>query len=329
MLKNIGLKNKIAIITDSEDMITYDRLIKESNTFADYIAERCLVIILCSNTYECVMGYVSCLNNRIVPMMVSDKIDKASLNDLINTYSPSYLWLPKEELDRCYEKLNFKEQIYCFGKYVLLNVGQNDVVLNESLALLLSTSGSTGSKKFVRLSYKNIEVNTKSIIEALDIKESDRAITVLPLNFTYGLSIINTHLYKGATILLTSQPIYKSDFWKFFNQHSGTSFSGVPYTYEMLIKLKMLENFKESIQKLTLSGGFLDNLYQKQINEFAKTNNIEFYVMYGQTEATARVMCMRSENDSHIGSIDNVTEFTDCLTSVSDLTEYIFKMVKN
>lgn len=297
------LIGKIAIITETGEKFSYTELIKDSDTFASYIGERCLVIILCTNTYECIQSYVGCLNNKIVPMMISDKIDIESLDDLINTYKPSYLWIPKEELDRCYEIFDFKEQIYHFGRYVLLNIGKNDVVLNENLALLLSTSGSIGSRKFVRLSYKNIEANTKSIIKALEIDENDIAIITLPLNYTYGLSVINTHLYKRATILLTSYPIYKSEFWEFLNENKGTSFSGVPYTYEMLIKLKLIDKAKVSIKKMTVSGGFLDNLYQKKINEFAKNNNIEFYVMYGQTEATARVMCMRSEIDYHIGSM--------------------------
>ncbi|MBQ3545608.1 MAG: AMP-binding protein [Lachnospiraceae bacterium] len=297
------LTEKIAIITEAGKKYTYTELIKDSDTFASYIGKRCLVIILCTNTYECVLSYIGCLNNKIVPMMISDKIDIDALNDLIITYKPSYLWLPKEELNRCYDILNFKEQIYNLENYVLLDMDKSDVVLNENLALLLSTSGSTGSRKFVRLSYKNIEANTKSIIKALGIEENDRAITTLPLNYTYGLSVINTHLYKKSTILLTGYQIYKSEFWEFLNNNNGTSFSGVPYTYEMLLKLKLLDKVKVSIKKMTISGGFLDKLYQKKINEFTKNNNIEFYVMYGQTEATARVMCMRSECDYHIGSM--------------------------
>lgn len=294
----------IAVITETGYLFSYDELINESDLFASYIGNRCLVLLLCSNTIECMVGYLGCLNNKIVPMMMSDKTDRKRLKDIIDKYRPAFIWTPENYL----KNNNQYEEIYRYKRYVLLNSGHKNDRLHNSLALLLSTSGSTGSNKFVRISYENIHANTISIIKSLSIKEEDRAITVLPMNYTYGLSVINTHLYMGATILLTNYPIYKSEFWGFFNKYKGTSFSGVPYTYEMLIKLKLLDKFPKSVNVITQAGGRLEISNQKIVNDFAVENNIAFYVMYGQTEATARIMCMRADNDRHIGSIGKFIE---------------------
>lgn len=295
---------KIAVITETGCLFSYNELMNESNSFAAYIGNRCLVLLLCSNTIECIIGYLGCLNNRIVPMMLSDKTDHERLADIIDKYRPAFIWM----LENSFQNSNQYKEIYRYKSYVLLNSGHNIVNLNNSLALLLSTSGSTGSNKFVRISYENIQANTASIIKSLNIKAEDRAVTVLPMNYTYGLSVINTHLYIGATILLTNYPIYKSVFWEFINTYEGTSFSGVPYTYEMLIKLKLFNKFPKSLKVITQAGGRLEVTNQKIINEYAEINNIAFYVMYGQTEATARIMCMRADNDRHIGSMGKFIE---------------------
>ena len=100
------------------------------------------------------------------------------------------------------------------------------------------TSGSTGSPEFVRLSHNNIFSNTKSICEYLKISNNDVAITTLPISYSYGISIINTHLFMGASLILTDASLMEKKFWKMILRHKATTFGGVPYTFEMLKKLK-------------------------------------------------------------------------------------------
>lgn len=289
-----------AIVTDLGYLYSYNELENQSERFASYIDNRSVVAFLTSNSIECIVGYMGCLNNKIVPILLSESIHYEQLKIILDDYKPSYIWIP----EKCKDNFINYQQIYRMNNYVLFKLNNLRVELNDKLALLLSTSGSTGSSKLVRISYENIQTNTKSIIKALDIKKGDRAITVLPFNYTYGLSVINTHLYMGATILLTNIPVYKKEFWDFFSKYGGTSFSGVPYTYEMLIKLRLLNKFPTSVRAITQAGGSLDIIYQKEISEYAVEKNIEFYVMYGQTEATARIACMRLDNDmQHIGSV--------------------------
>ena len=110
--------------------------------------------------------------------------------------------------------------------------------LHPELALLMTTSGSTGSPKLVRQSTTNVFVNAAAIVDYLEIGEFDRAITTLPMSYTYGLSIVNSHLLAGAELLLTDISIMRREFWDFFHKEKASSIAGVPYTYEMLKRLK-------------------------------------------------------------------------------------------
>ncbi len=106
--------------------------------------------------------------------------------------------------------------------------------LHDDLALLLSTSGSTGSPKLVRLSHRNLVSNATAIAEYLDIRETDRAATTLPMSYCYGLSVIHSHLLRGAGLMLTDHSVVDDEFWELFRRHRGTAFAGVPYTFELL-----------------------------------------------------------------------------------------------
>jgi long-chain acyl-CoA synthetase len=145
-----------------------------------------------------------------------------------------------------------------FG-YVLVRLEEKlSFPLHDELALLFTTSGSTGSPKLVRISYENINSNAEAIAEYLSLSENERPITVLPMNYSYGLSIINSHLVKGATILLTARSIMEKEFWAFLKKEKATSFSGVPYTYEMLYKLRFFRMELPFLRTLTQAGGKLN-----------------------------------------------------------------------
>lgn len=167
--------------------------------------------------------------------------------------------------------------------------GSQNHRLHPDLGLLMTTSGSTGSPKLVRQSLKNVIVNAAAIGDYLEIGEFDRAITTLPMSYTYGLSVINSHIMTGATLLLTDLSIMQREFWTFFNKEKATSIAGVPYTYEMLKKLKFMNMMLPSLKVMTQAGGRLRPDLHKEFAEFADQTRRRFYVMYGQTEATARM----------------------------------------
>ncbi|AIY05452.1 AMP-dependent synthetase [Planococcus sp. PAMC 21323] len=176
--------------------------------------------------------------------------------------------------------------------------------LDEHLALLLTTSGSTGSPKFVRLSYENVFKNAESIVKYLEIKADDKPITTLPMNYSYGLSIINSHFICGATIIVTDASIVKKEFWNLCKEQGATTFGGVPFVYEMLDRLKFEDFDLPSLKTLTQAGGKLNSTLSSKFAEVCNQKGIRFFTMYGQTEATARMSYLPAEkNLDKAGSI--------------------------
>ena len=283
--------DRIALYTEAESW-TYGRLQGSAKEIATSIGVRTLVFILCSNTPESIAGYVGCLNHGIVPAMVDGKIDEELLGKLLEAYRPSCLWLPKERS----RELSGYERRLSLGGYVLLNDREPQApALHDDLALLMTTSGSTGSPKFVRLSYENIRANTESIIEYLEIDEHERAITNLPMHYVYGLSIINTHLYAGASIVVTDKTLFQKEFWQLFKEKEVTSFGGVPYTFEMLERLRFFRMKLPSLHTITQAGGKLDPELHQKFARYAEEQGKRFFVMYGASEATARMGYLPAE----------------------------------
>ena len=291
--------SRIAALDDSGKKLTYGEL-AEITASLQKSAYRKLSFNMCSNSLGSLAGYASMIEAGVVPVMLSGDIDRELLSNLLKTYEPDYIWISKETLveekeffsdylESSIDAIDITDSII-YDDYILAKtVYENVQPIYEKLALLLTTSGSTGSPKFVRQSYDNILANTESIVEYLHIGEGERPITTLPMNYTYGLSIINTHLYVGATILVTDKTLMDRGFWNFFKTEEATSFGGVPYTYEILDKLRLTRMDLPSLKTMTQAGGKLSvELHEKYANYAAETGR-EFVVMYGQTEATARM----------------------------------------
>ena len=283
--------DKIALIDDAGQTVTYQELIGYGRNLADAIGERCLVFSLCTNTIGSVLGYSAFMEHGIVPVLLNAHLEKELLRNLLETYQPEYVWLPI----KCRERIDFLPEtqlrvVYEAYDYQLIkNCGATSAVLYEKLALLLTTSGSTGSPKFVRQSYENILANARSIVQYLELNDTERPVTTLPMNYTYGLSIINSHLLVGATILLTDFGLMQKEFWHFMKEQDATSFGGVPYTYEMLDRLRFFRMDLPALRTMTQAGGKLSPELHRKFAEYANEKNKHFVVMYGQTEATARM----------------------------------------
>ncbi len=292
MWKLNEFKDNLAVITENGEKYTYAQLNAFCENLTSNIKERCLVFNLCRNEIGSLVGYVGFLNANIVPLMLKADLDDELLNECLNTYKPDYINVPSDMADR-FTKFS---KVFEGLNYTLLKTPFNhEFKLNEDLALLLTTSGSTGSPKLVRQSYKNIEANTKSIVEYLNLNETERAITTLPMNYTYGISIINTHLWVGASLILTEKGLMQKEFWTQLKDSNATSFGGVPYTYEMLYRLRFLRMDLPSLKYLTQAGGKLSPELHEKFAKWAIDNNKKFIVMYGQTEATARMSYLPAE----------------------------------
>ncbi len=161
--------------------------------------------------------------------------------------------------------------------------------LHPDLALLLSTSGSTGSPKLVRLSHENLQANAAAIAEYLGIRDTDRAATTLPMHYCYGLSVINSHLLRGAGLILTDLSVADTCFRDLFRQARGTTLAGVPYTFDLLERAGFFEMRLPHLRYVTQAGGRLAPERVARLAALGRRNGWDLYVMYGQTEATARM----------------------------------------
>ncbi len=282
--------NKLAMLDDTGCQCTYGQLREFVGEFSGMISDRTLVFVMCENTVAAAAGYVAMLSNRIVPLMLSSSLDEQMLKALIDTYSPSHIWAPA----RMKDTLSYSTVGEKWG-YVLLETGLTTPALYQELSQLLTTSGSTGSPKLVRHSYKNVEANAKNVAAAFKLDEHERAMVSLPINFTQGLSTLCSNLYVGATVLLPVAGLMQKEFWDFIKNQQATSFTGVPYSYEILDKLRFTRMTLPDLKIINQGGGRLNDAMFQKLTEYASQTGKKFIATYGSTETTSRMAYLPPE----------------------------------
>ena len=291
MMKSLFIKadspSAIAAIED-DTKLSYNELFEFADSIAQGVDARSLVLFVADNSLSSLAAYVGFLRKRIVPIMVRQDIGETLLQSLIEVYRPSHIWQQDSGND-------LGDLVWSNHSHSLVATRIGPPELYRDLALLLTTSGSTGSQKYVRLSYENIESNAISIVQYLRITSRDVAITTLPLSYTFGLSIIHSHLLAGASVVMTRYSLFDREFWSSFRDNNVTSLSGVPYTYTMLKRLHFERMELPSLRYLTQAGGHLDNALQEDFGLLCQKRGLEFFIMYGQTEGTARLSYLPPE----------------------------------
>lgn len=292
MFLDLDLKEKssIAAIDDGGRMITYGELCAFSKEFSSAIGRRTLIFVLSENAVGSLAGYVAALSSRIVPLLLSSNIDREQLARLINIYQPEYIWLPANLAGGFDHKPVFEK--YGFS---LLKTENKAYPLYGDLSLLLTTSGSTGSPKLVRHSYSNVEQNARNVAAFFDLNEQERPIAILPIQYTMGLSVVTSHLYAGSSILLMKQNLTDAGFWKFIKEEKASSFTGVPYSYEVLQKLRFTRMDLPYLKLITQGGGKLREELFRELAKYAERTGKKFIATYGQTEGTARMAYLPAE----------------------------------
>lgn len=280
----------VAAIDETGAQITYAGLANFSLHWYTHINRRALIFILSENSIGSMAGYVAALDNRVVPLIVGSATDRQLLDNLIHIYQPAYLWVP----EKLTENFAYRNVYNAYG-YSLLETRLTCFPLYEHLSLLLPTSGSTGSPKLVRHSYRNVAENAKNVAAFFELAAQDRAIAILPIQYTMGLSVVSSHLYAGATLLLVNGSLTDGHFWKFIREQKATSFTGVPYSFEILQKLRFLRMDLPHLKLITQGGGKLSPELFRALADYAATTGRKFIATYGQTEGTARMAYLPAE----------------------------------
>ncbi|MDR1015632.1 MAG: AMP-binding protein [Coriobacteriales bacterium] len=301
---------------ESGERFTYRQLLAAADGVAAPIDGRPLVALSAANTVPSLAAYLGFLRRGIPVMLLPSDMRQDVLQETLAAYRPGYLFAPLGAWER-----EAPRSLCSFRGHALFDVGElgargvagapgsqgvpdAPVPLHPDLALLLTTSGSTGSRKYVRLSVRNLNANARSIADYLGIGPGDRAITTLPFSYSYGLSIINSHLLEGATLVLNEDPLVNRRFWDTLREQEATTFGGVPYTYSLLKRLRFERMDLPSLRYLTQAGGRLGEELHREFAETCARKGIGFVVMYGQTEATARMSYLAASDASRfIGSV--------------------------
>ena len=279
-------RQRIAAIDDSGQSITYGDICDFSIEFAKHLPERALIFILSENRIGSLLGYTSALSNRIVPLIISAATEENLYNHLFDLYQPEYLWLPQT-------KAEGKEVLFSAWDYCLVKTGNQHTPMFEELSLLLPTSGSTGSPKLVRHSYRNIEANADNVRRLFKLDGSEKAMAILPMHYTMGLSVIASHLLAGSTLLLSNRSLLDKGFWATLKE--ATSFTGVPYSYEILTKLRFTRMDLPNLKVITQGGGKLTESLWNTLAQYAHEKGKQFIATYGQSECTARMAYLPAE----------------------------------
>jgi len=266
----------VAVVADGTT-VSYVELAARVDGRADELAgatagTRRLVLLEAMNDLETLVTYLACLREGHVVLLVPPAAGGRT-RDLVDRYEPDVIagagsagtWTIEERHPSSRHELH------------------------PDLALLLSTSGSTGAPKLVRLSPDNLDANARAIATYLGLRDDDRAITSLPMAYCYGLSVINSHLAVGASVVLTDRSVIDAEFWRACATHGATSLAGVPHTFELLDRIGFADLHLPALRRVTQAGGRLHPDLVRRYADLGRRRGWDLFVMYGQTEATARM----------------------------------------
>lgn len=261
-------------------------------------AQKRLGFVLCRNDAASVVAYLAALRAGDCVALLPERLSPANLNELIERYRPDWVFGASDASSH-----DTHESEIWQGR-TLRQFTPDLREIHPSVALLLSTSGTTGSPRMVRLSYENLSANAESIAQYLALTASERPITTLPMHYSYGLSVINSHLHVGAAALLTDDAVTSRAFWDLFCEGGATSLAGVPFTWQMLARLRIERMSLPTLRTMTQAGGRLSPELTEHFQRVADAQGWRFFVMYGQTEATARIAYLPPESlAAKIGAI--------------------------
>lgn len=281
-------RTRIAVVDDSGQSVTYGDLCDFSQEFGTRLPSRSLIFILSENRIGSLLGYVAALSNRIVPLILSAATEEGLYNSLYEKYLPEYLWMPVKKA----EEKGFSP-MYAAWDFCLVKTGNEPAVLYGELSLLLPTSGSTGSPKLVRHSYRNIEANADNVRRLFKLDGSEKAMAILPMHYTMGLSVVASHLLAGATLLLSGRSLLDKGFWSMLKE--ATSFTGVPYSFDILNKMRFTRMDLPNLKVITQGGGKLTETMWYTLAQYASDKGKQFVATYGQSECTARMAYLPAE----------------------------------
>ena len=288
------------------------------------------ILIGCLLSPRTGIAYLGAIYAGLVPVPVDEAVLGTSVNSMLSTTGARAIWTER--------KIPFD----LTGDVIVMHGRQDNCAADppfpascheNDIAVLMATSGSTGTPRFVMISHGNLIANTEAIIRSQHLADDERAMLILPLSYCYGASVFHTHLYQGGGIVFDRRFMFPDKVLKAIEQHGCTTFAGVPTVYNILLRRSNIRSIPmPGLRRFLQAGGALG---PEQIREMRKASpKAKFYVMYGQTEATSRIACLDPERlGEKLGSVgtplDNLTvsivDEEGCELSAGELGEIVVK----
>lgn len=285
-------KGRQALIDgESGKAISYGNLIESAEHFAGPLGhEKSLVFFFIRSTLDDLISYLALLRCGHAVALFDGDLHPDLKSQLIDFYRPHYIveTAMPEQTSIASVYMPLTAPLPSVSLWRRRNLKESPEVHPE-LTLLLSTSGTTGSPKLIRLSKNNIASNARAICSYLEINLDESAIATLPFHYSYGLSVLHSHLAAGASLVLTQHSVVQEGFWQTLNRYGCTSFAGVPYLYQLLDRIGFENLACPTLRTLTQAGGRLSAPLILKFHAIMDKRKGRFFTMYGQTEATARI----------------------------------------
>jgi acyl-CoA synthetase (AMP-forming)/AMP-acid ligase II len=288
---NLELHTGVAVVDSADGRhLSCAQLCEAGQARLAHLTTRGLVMLFADMTLATIETYLGALSAGHAIALLDARMQSSFKAGLIDAYRPATVVGPPGlglELNaagvdlRC---VSAGADVEVFRPAV-----DGAVTLHADLAVLLATSGTTGAPKFVRLSRRNVEANADSIARYLGLNPEERAISSLPLHYSYGLSVLNSHLWAGGRFVLTGASLVQPPFWDAFQANGCTSLAGVPFSYQVLERIGFRTQSPRTLRTMTQAGGPLDQPVAAIYSRHLRERGGRFFVMYGQTEATARM----------------------------------------
>lgn len=300
LLGESGFLDKDALLGNRE-RISYQDLVDQSLRLARYLrntyGQHNHMILVAPNSAFFMVAYLAIIKSGNVCVPLNPNIEEKSLTYIVELCHSEVAFISPQLrgdrwtlISRVHYELPVGDGSSAFNRW------SDDPDFSEDrLAEIIFTSGSTGKPKGVMITHRNIIANTQSIIHYLDLTDEDVIAVVLPFYYCYGLSLLHTHLKAGGSLVFNNNFIFLGSVIGDLNKYQCTGFAGVPSHFQVL--LRKSTSFKSTqfptLRYVTQAGGRLHNVF---IREFVESfPDIAFFVMYGQTEATARLSFLPPE----------------------------------
>lgn len=250
------------------------------------------ILVACALTPASTLAYLGAMYAGIVPVPIEERLLGTTGETLLDRSQAQAVWTANATACEWAERKRVRHLAGSFDGRFSSELAPNPSPCAESdLAALMPTSGSTGIPRLVKVTHGNLRSNTEAIIRSQNLGADERALLIMPVSYCFGASVVHTHLYHGGGVVFDSRFMFPDKVLQAINTHQCTTFAGVPIIYNILLRRSNLRSIPLlRLRRFLQAGGSLAPEGVREMCEVVPT--ADFYVMYGQTEATARISCL-------------------------------------